>query len=82
MSTESDPKDYADRIRSVLAENGISQVQAASRLGMHVAAFNRAIHSRSSIKVRQFVCELSGQPESYFWPPPKKRGPKPKNNIN
>ena len=82
QTTTDETDQYVERIMDVLAQHKLTQVAAAAALGMHVSNFNQGMRRRMSRKVRQFICDLSGQPESYFWPPAKKRGPKPKNNTN
>ena len=70
---------YRQRIVDLLAENNLTQAAAARAIGMTPQAFGIGIGSRSIPKVRRFICELAGRPESEFWPPAQKTGPKPKN---
>ena len=71
---------FRQRIIELLAEHNLTQADAARAINMTPQAFAIGIGSRSIPKVRRFICELAGRPESEFWPPPQKTGRKPKNN--
>jgi len=70
---------FVDRIRAALAEHNKTQVQAAAELGITPQAFQCGIQARRLRRVREYMVRLTGRPESDFWPPRKKPGPRPKN---
>lgn len=66
-------------IRRRLREMNLSQGDIARALGITRQAVNYGLRLGSVSGIQQYVAQLLGDPVEKLFPPPQKRGPKPKS---
>jgi len=67
-------------IKAQLKAAGITQAAIARELGVTRQCVNAGLNQEVVPRVRQYVSALLGLPEFELFPPPRRRGRKPKHN--